>query len=157
MRWIASALLCCAVWTAVPAAHALPQSADKFIEALEIMGYSCKKEMTDEDGLVVATHKTHLNFLFYEGGNGVAFGATFTVKPEYKNNLGPLMEAANGSMEDDVWLPQLYTYVNKDGDLILRMQAWMPDMYEKKAFSDFMQRWQTDTLAAAQKLSKFLK
>lgn len=154
MRWIATALLTCALLAPLKA-EALPQSTDAMIKHLETLGYTCTKDLKDK-GLVVAEHEEQLNFIFYEGGNGIAFSVFFTLEPEYKNNPMPVLRKFNELMENDVWLPQIYMSQSQDQSLKLRMQAWMPDTYNREAFSTFMARWQEDTMGAGNTLKDFL-
>ncbi len=153
MRWFAAVLLTCALLAPLKA-EALPQSTDAMIKHLQSMGYTCTKD-NSEAGIVIAEHPDHLNFIFYEGGNGIAFSVLFNLEPEYKDNPMPVLRKFNELMENDIWLPQLYMYQASDQTLKLRMQAWMPDTYNREAFSNFMARWQEDTMGAGNTLKDF--
>lgn len=155
MRWllVVLSLLICLIPRQV---QALPKASDELIKHLESLGYSCKKDFSDSQGMVLASHERHLNFIFYEGGKGIVFNAIFNLKPEYKANPLPLLKKFNQLMEHEIWLPKLSMYENSDKALTLQMQAWIPDHYQALSFKDFIARWQQDTLSAGQALKEFM-
>ncbi|MEZ0367759.1 MAG: YbjN domain-containing protein [Candidatus Sericytochromatia bacterium] len=155
MRWLTAALLTC-VLLAPMSAQALPKSTDDMIKHLEVLGYTCKKDASDEDGFVMVNHETYFNFGFYGGGQGISFVTNFDIKPEFKDNPVPVLKKLNEVMEKTVWMPQLYMYMSKNNTPVLRMQAWLPDSYERKSFADFMARWQQDTNDAFKAMKEYL-
>lgn len=156
MRWILVAVLsfCCLIPIK---AEALPKSTQALTKHLESLGYTCTVDTKNKTELVKASHERYLNMMFYEAGKGIAFSALFHVKPEYKDNPMPILQKINQLSDFGIWLPKVSLYEDPEQKLTLHMQAWLPDVYQRDLFNDFMSRWHQDTLAAGQLMQGFLE
>lgn len=135
----------------------LPESTPKIIEHLSFLGYNCEKQIDDpKNHYVLVQHEKEWNFIVLRSGGGVSLIMSFNIKPESLKKRSQLLELINDINSNQVWLPQVYIYKNQNGVESFKFQAWMPDNYNKSAFSAFIQRWVEDTNAAAQALKAHL-
>ena len=160
---LSALLLAASLTLPVPAAE-LPTSTPQLIEHLGFLGYQCTRELADpENAYIQAVHDKQWNFILLKSDNGLSLIVSFKLKSErIKYRSGSLrkrfelLELLNTINSTRVLLPQVYLYTNKDGKTDLQIQAWMPDVYDKTAFSAFMERWQEDSNVAIQMLRDYL-
>ena len=153
---LSALLLAASLTLPVPAAE-LPTSTPQLIEHLGFLGYQCTRELADpENAYIQAVHDKQWNFILLKSDNGLSLIVSFKLKPDSLKQRGKLLELLNTINSTRVLLPQVYLYTNKDGKTDLQIQAWMPDVYDKTAFSAFMERWQEDSNVAIQMLRDYL-
>lgn len=134
-------------------AEELPVSTPQIIEHLSFLGYKAEKQMDNpHNPYIFVEHEKEWNFIILGSGGGVSLIMSFEVKPESRKKRSQLLELINDINSNQIWLPQVYIYKNKEGKEFFKLQAWMPDNYDRKAFAFFMQRWITDTNTAVHAL-----
>ncbi|PIQ24551.1 hypothetical protein COW36_11070 [bacterium (Candidatus Blackallbacteria) CG17_big_fil_post_rev_8_21_14_2_50_48_46] len=135
----------------------LPSNSPQIIEHLGYLGYKSSKETSSSDNPYIAvSHEKEWNFIVLKSGGGVSLIMGFDIKPESLKKRDELLNLINDINSTSVWLPQVYIYKSSNGTESFKFQAWMPDTYDKESFASFMQRWQEDTNAAAQRLKEHL-
>ncbi len=125
----------------------LPQSSDDIVKHLEYMGYECSISNTK----ITAKHKTKLSFDLIEYDNGVLIKSWFPKKTKAIEEY-PLYLKMINSLNNSLTASRCY--IDSDNDLII--EAWYPGIYEKKAFTIFIDAWEKDFNSIAKKYNNEL-